>query len=193
MEDRLSGVVQAFLLISRDGRVVGRVAPAPAAGRIGWDLKGRVVVLRLGGGSFCGGWRGSNGGRHRRPRRLCGLGSCSWTLRKDGRLSNLLLELSGRVVDSRVLACCARRDREELVEGQDAGLAAFPTWSAGVSITPCLSFLRLETMYPGGSCTRGIAASRRATPKVLRSLTYLSVPRGRPVGQGDTHTPPPGR
>lgn len=52
VEDGRSGMVHALLLVPRDRRIVGRLAPAPAAGRIGRDLEGWVVLLGLGGRGF---------------------------------------------------------------------------------------------------------------------------------------------
>lgn len=116
-------MVHAALVISRGIGIVRCFAAAPPASLAGGYGDRRFIVL----GFWGRGWR--DGGSSR--------GLC---LRRSGRQSSLRASSwhgcrcfdcrsrrrSRRVVDVGVLASCARRDGEELVEGQDARLAAFP-------------------------------------------------------------------
>lgn len=132
MENRLSGMEHAFLLLPRYRRIVARIAPFSATGSICWDLKRRVIIFRL-FGDRCSrsrrrgrnGWR--NSWRNSWSRLLC---RRSWFRGDGGALSGLisclLCRLNGCVVHRQVLAGGAGRNCQEFFKGEDAGFAAFP-------------------------------------------------------------------
>lgn len=99
VENRLSGVVHAFLLLPRYRRIVARIARFPATSGIRRDLEGRVVVFRFFGDrcSWCRrrrrNSRGDSWSRRLSDHRLRG-GDLS-----SGIIGWFLWGLDGRVVD----------------------------------------------------------------------------------------------
>ena len=125
VEDGLSGVVDALLLLTRYGRIVARVAAATTTGRVRGNLDIRVIGFRFFG----------DGGRRIRRRRDGrgdgGAGDCaldSGCGRGRFFCDGCGLQFNGGVIDSGVFARCAGWDGEEFVEGEDAGFTTFPSW-----------------------------------------------------------------
>lgn len=123
VEDGVARVVDAPLVVASRRATVGGTAASATTRRVRRDLHIRVVGLgllddRLGGGS--GRSRGRRDGN-------------GWALvlllGRRGSLLDLLWLRGGGIIDGGMLAGCAWRDGEEFLEGQDAGLAAFPAWT----------------------------------------------------------------
>ena len=131
VKDRVARVMDTFLAVARGWRLARQLVPAAASatGRAQRNRHHGVVVLGLGlwWRGFGYGGRGSLWGAAGR-RADGGAGRD----RRSVRLGRLRVG-RGRVIDGGVRAGGAGRDGEELVEGQDARLAAFPAWRAPVS------------------------------------------------------------
>ncbi len=109
--------------------LIGRVAPFPPTLLGVGDLELGLVVFGLGGRWRCRGGGLGHEGCAARCRRD-GLGQLGREgLRSWGYIGGLFPFLNlGRVVSGAVLPLGARGDREELVEGEESGLATFPAW-----------------------------------------------------------------
>ena len=141
MKDRMTGMVDTFLLLSRDSGIVYSFTPFSPAGRIWRYLERWVVWFRLWRGGACSIWW--RGNRRWKPRleHAAVIGSChrsyfrSRAFRKRaacfGSCCGRLLRFCGwGIIDGWVLASRAGRNDEEFIEGQDTGFAAFPPWTA---------------------------------------------------------------
>jgi len=132
MEESLAGVVGTLLFAPVLAGLVHAAAALPLASCVVGDGGVFGVALVLGWyESVCarGTRRLSCYGLARDGRREVGggfglLGLLSLDFGFDFGVAGLLLEWSGSVVDGCVLAICARSDGQELIEGQNARLAA---------------------------------------------------------------------
>lgn len=124
VEHWVAWVVCAFLLIPRSRSSISSTASFATAGRVGRDLQ--IRIIRIGLRQRGSGRRGRrDGGGEGCPLGQLGLNGGSLL---GGRLCDLGRLGSRCVVDSRMLPGGAWWDGEELLKGQDAGLAAFPAW-----------------------------------------------------------------
>lgn len=177
----MARVVHALLLVASGRPAVGSTATSATARSVRGDLHVRVVRLGL----FDHGLRGRSGSRSSRR------GGDWWALillldwRRRGLLD--LLGLGGwGIIDGGMLASCAWRDGEEFLEGQDAGLAAFPAWAVS-NVGNKKGISNSISWVSSGSPSE---CDTQKWNSFEPQGTYLSAPRGTPEGLDDTRTPP---